>query len=346
MRLIAVLCTVLAAVFPAVAAEPYGTGTLLVVNREGGSISFFDMERAAEMARVPVGERIPHEAAVSPDGKLAMTSQYGGGNNRGQIVIVMDVEKGAITGTIDLGPKSRPHGMVFLPDNRRALVTMEDSDALALVDAVALKVLKVYPTGGRESHMVRLSPDGSRAYVTSRLGDGTLSVIYLTEDRAPTVIVTGKGAEGIAITHDGKEVWVANRLEGTLSVVDTEKLAIVATVKSQPFPARVAISPKGRVAVPNGMSGQNVVSYFQVFDAASRKLLREVNLSDPSQAEGPSGFGLVAVGEQAVLTDRSRNRILVFNLDDLSSSPRVLPMGHDDPDGASWSPLRVKAPGG
>jgi hypothetical protein len=48
--------------------------------------------------------------------------------------------------------------------------------------------------------MVRLSPDGSRAYVTSRGTEGTLSVIFLEEERPPVVIATGLGAEGLDVT--------------------------------------------------------------------------------------------------------------------------------------------------
>ena len=43
-------------------------GTLLVVNRQGGSISFFDLTTEVEIARIPIGPTIPHEVAVSPDG--------------------------------------------------------------------------------------------------------------------------------------------------------------------------------------------------------------------------------------------------------------------------------------
>ena len=76
--------------------------------------------------------------------------------------------------------------------------------------------------------MVRLSPDGSRAYVTSRLGTGTLSVIFLNEDRDPVVIQTGPGAEGLDVSADGSEVWVANRQERSISVIDAELLEVVA----------------------------------------------------------------------------------------------------------------------
>ncbi|SVE28379.1 uncharacterized protein METZ01_LOCUS481233, partial [marine metagenome] len=152
-------------------------GTLLVANREGGSISFFDLATEREIARVPIGPAIPHEVAISPDGRWAVAGEYGPNGSPGQRLVVIDIVNARVMGRIDLGPASRPHDMVFLPDSRRAVATMQDSDMLALVDALALEVLRTYPTGGREGHMVRLSPDGRRAYVTSRGAEGTLSVI-------------------------------------------------------------------------------------------------------------------------------------------------------------------------
>ena len=159
-------------------------GTLLVTDRASGSIAFIDLETRAEVARVPVGEIIPHEVAVSPDGSMALTSEYGPNDQPGQSVILMDVATASTVARIDLGPDSRPHTALFLPDGRHAVATMQDSDQLALIDLEAQAVIRTYATGGREGHMVRLSPDGSRAYVSSRLGDGTLSVIFLNEDRA------------------------------------------------------------------------------------------------------------------------------------------------------------------
>ena len=54
-------------------------GTLLVVNRhaDAGSVSFFDLQTESEIARVPIGPGWPHEVAVSPDGRLALTAEYG-----------------------------------------------------------------------------------------------------------------------------------------------------------------------------------------------------------------------------------------------------------------------------
>ena len=131
---------------------------------------------------MPIGPIIPHEVAVSPDGRLALTSEYGPNSNPGRHVILIDVATASIIGRIDLGPNSRPHTARFLPDGQHAVATMQDSDQLALLDLNSMQVVRTYPTGGREGHMVRLSPDGSRAYVTSRGAEGTLSVIFLNEE--------------------------------------------------------------------------------------------------------------------------------------------------------------------
>ena len=93
-------------------------GTLLVVNRhsKAGSVSFFDLETETEIARIPVGPGWPHEVAVSPNGRLALTAEYGE-NGPGRYVTVMDIPGAQILGRIDMGPMSKPHDSVFLPDN-------------------------------------------------------------------------------------------------------------------------------------------------------------------------------------------------------------------------------------
>ena len=201
-------------------------GTLLVANRTGGSISLFDLATGVEMARVPIGPAIPHEVAVSPDGRLALTGEYGPNDGPGRHLVGIDVAEGRRVGRLDLGPKSRPHSVVFMPDGRRAVVTLEQSDRIALVDVMNWSVLRTYPTGGREGHMVRLSPDGARAFVTSRGAEGTLSIIALAGEAPPIVIPTGTGAEGLAVTPDGREVWVVNRIAKSISIVDTGSLKV------------------------------------------------------------------------------------------------------------------------
>ena len=333
-RMLSLLLAVLlgAAELRAQGADVLNRGTLVVANRDGGSVSFLDLEIGVEVARLPVGPHVPHEVSVSPNGRWVLTSAYGGGP--GRHLVVFDLRNVSETGRIDLGEPSAPHSMAFLPDNRRAVATMEESDRIALVDVVNLEILRTYPTGGREGHMVRLSPDGRRAYVTSRGAEGTLSVIFLEEERDPVVVPTGQGAEGLAVSPDGGEVWVANRDADTLSVVDTETFEVVATLESHRDTNRVEMTASGLVLAPNASEGGAVA----VYDLDTRELLRNVPLREAGSTDG--AFGIFAHGAHAFIADRSNGNILVLD-PSRPETPSLLIDGRDSPDGMAWSPLRV-----
>ena len=337
-RLAPLLLLVLLAAPGLVVAQSGHKGTLLVVNRTGGSISLFDLDTSVEMARVPIGPVIPHEVAVSPDGRLAMTGEYGPNDNPGRHLVVLDVAEGRQVGRIDLGPQSRPHSIVFMKDGGRAVATLELSDRVALVDVVARKVIRTYPTGGREGHMVRLSPDGTRAYVTSRGAAGTLSVIALEGDRPPVVIPTGEGAEGLAVSPDGSEVWVVNRLAGTISIVDTRSLTVIATLDVPPDARRAEISAAGRVLVPHGGPADAPAQFLSVYDLRRRALIGRHAMHEGRT--GPGGFGIHIVGERAFASDRAGRALLAFDLADVTAVGTIA-TGLDDPDGLAHSPVRV-----
>ena len=315
------------------------TGTLLVANRSGGSITLFDLATEIEIARIPIGPVIPHEVHISPDGRLALTTEYGGNDNPGRHIVLIDIASAEVVSRIDLGPNSRPHTALFLPDGRRAVATMQDSDQLALVDLEEESVVRTYPTGGREGHMVRLHPDGSRAYVTSRGDIGTLSVIFLDEERPPAVIATGPGAEGLDVTPDGREVWVANRGGTSISVIDAQSLKIVATLESRPYAGRIEMGPRGHAIVPNGGRGSRVRQYLRLWDVAARRMITEVPLRDGEPQEG--NFGVLIQGDLAFASDPNTGTIQVFQLSGLTER-RPLLLDHDAPDGMAWSPVRVQ----
>ena len=326
--------------FGATAATAQPSGTLVVANRAGGSVSLIDLPTGLEVARLPIGPSIPHEVAVSPDGRYALTGEYGPNGSPGRHIVLIDIVGARIVDRIDLGPISRPHTALFHPDGQHAVATMQDSDRIALVNLTSMQVVRTYPTGGREGHMARLSPDGSRAYVTSRGAQGTLSVIFLDENRSPVVIETGPGAEGISVSPDGREVWVANRGEETISVIDTARLEVVATAPSRPYAGRVEIGPNGLAVAPNGGGGgEPVPQYLRLFDVASREMVDETPLRDGRPQDG--NFGVLIHGHSAFVSDPGEGTIRIFNLEALTEPPAFLATAHESPDGMAWSPLRV-----
>lgn len=316
-------------------------GTLLVVNgdHQAGSISFFDLATKIEVARLPIGVRTPHEIAVSPDGRWAVTGEYGpNADPVGRRVVIIDVPNARIAGYIDLGPDSRPHDSIFLADSRRALVTMEAADRLALVDVVARTVLRTYPIGAdaREGHMVQLSPDEMHAYVAGRQGNGTVSVIYLHEERVPTVITTGLGAEGLAVMADGRTVWVLNQEEDSISIINTQTFRVEDNFPSADQPRRIAALSGGRVVI---VSGNQAGAFLRIYTEETRAVLHDVSIS--ALLPGDDGYGFLVNEEFGFVSNRAGGRILVYDLANPTAPPAILTDGHDRPDGMAWSPLRV-----
>jgi YVTN family beta-propeller protein len=314
-------------------------GTLLVANRhtDAGSVSLFDLEIGVEVARIPIGGGWPHEIAVSPDGRLALTAEYGE-VEPGRRVVIMDIQQARVVGYVDMGPGSKPHDTVFLPDSRHAVVTLETQDLVAIIDVVTQTVVRSYPIGdsAREGHMFFLSPEGDRLYVGGRLGEGTVSIVYLEEDREPTVLQTGIGAEAITATPDGRRVWVINQDENTISIIDPESLAVEKTFDAATQPRRLANLPGGRMAVVNGNSETAGIS---IYDTATQAVLYEMPI--PGDQVGAGGFGFFAIDDTGFVSTRQDGRILMYDFARPDAPPVTLVSGHATPDGMAWSPLRV-----
>jgi DNA-binding beta-propeller fold protein YncE len=235
-----------------------------------------------------------------------------------------------------MGTGSKPHDSVFLPDNRHALITLETTDELALIDVVSRSIVRRLPIGAsaREGHMFALSPDARRIYIGGRVS-GTISIVSIDGNTAPAVLKTGAGAEAIAVASTG-EIWILNQDANTISVIDPESLAIVDTFPSATQPRRLAAIPGARMAVVNGNAE---TAGIRIYDAATRAVVSETGI--PGEGAGAGGFGFLAVGSSAFVSTRADGRILLYDLDQPREHPRAFAMGHDTPDGMAWSPLRV-----
>ena len=224
-------------------APPAAGGPVLLVGNKGeDTLSFIDLASGRELARQPTG-RMPHEIAISPDGKQAAVVAYGG-----TTVDLFDVATRAKLKTIDLAPNAGPHGIIWLSDGR-LVVTTERSQSVAVVDPAAGKVAASIPTGQQGTHMVAVSADGSRAF-TANIAAGTVSVLDLKSGRKLRDVAVGGNPEGIALSTDGRVLWVADLEGARVQAFDSnsfEKLGEVATGRlrsaSQRAPTGAGSSP-------------------------------------------------------------------------------------------------------
>ena len=119
--------------------------TLVVLNKAEATASLIDIESGEGVATLPTGEG-PHEADTTPDGKFVLCTNYGTAENPGSTLTLIDVAKAEVVKTIDLDVYRRPHGVRWLSDGRRAVVTVEDNMAVLIVDVEVGKVEKAIET--------------------------------------------------------------------------------------------------------------------------------------------------------------------------------------------------------
>jgi YVTN family beta-propeller protein len=325
-------------------------GTLVVLNKSDATVSLVDPADGRVLRTAPTGVG-PHEAAVSPDGRVLVVCDYGAAEP-GSTLHVYDLDPFAPRGTVDLGEHRRPHGIVF-EDAGHVLVTAEATRSLLRVDVAAGRVVGRIDTGQETSHMVALDPRRRRAYVAS-IASGTVAAIDLDADAVLAQIATGAGTEGLDVTPDGGEVWAANRAEDTLSVIDAESLAVAAKIRCRGFPIRVKITPDGRqalvscahaggLAVLSVAEREEVTRIAMTLEAApdaDRRLF-----ADRSAASlAPVGILIDPSGARAWVANANADALAVVDL----QAWRVvgfIATGHE-PDGMAWSALpaaRVQA---
>ncbi len=333
----------------AVNVAPATAETLLVVRKSDAAIDLIDPGSGARLASVSLGYA-PHEVSVSPDGRLAAVSNYGSREQPGSTLSIVDLEQPRELRRIDLSPHSRPHGVAwFAPD--RIAVTTEGSKHLLVVEPESGRIVNAIATDQDVSHMVVVDAGGQRAYVTN-IGSGTTTALDLAAGRKLGDLATGAGSEALALTPDGRELWVAARAGGELAIVNTDKLAVTARLPLPGIPIRIAITPDGRTALVTCAGTAEIVA----FDVATRieRVRRQVDAPRTPGADQrplaklapdsvlPIGLLVSGDGASAFVAATMGDVVVQFATESLEPQ-RTIDVG-GEPDGLGVTSVLPKAP--
>lgn len=278
---------------------------LLVGNKSADTVWRLSLRDGRRVGEFRTGEA-PHEIAVAPDGRSAVVTNYGEAKT-GSTLSVLDLVGGKPTRSIDLGQHGAPHGLRFLPDGRRVLVTTEASASVLIVDVGTGEIEREIDVGAGTGHMIAVSPDGQVAYLT-KIQSGTLSRIDLQTGAKTVERPAGKGAEGVAVRPDGAEVWVTNREDGTLTVHDPRTLAVKRRMSSKGFPIRVVFSADGALAFVTNARAATLA----VFNARTKVPVATVPLSREDVIYQPTMLGNAALPIGVVVAaDRPRAYVAI-----------------------------------
>jgi YVTN family beta-propeller protein len=226
--------------------------TLWVNNNSGNSLTPIDPVTGRFGRPVKVDD--PYNLYFTPDGRFAIVMA----ETHKQIVF-RDPHTMAIRHVLPVSCDGVNHAD-FSPDGRYFIVTCEFSGDLIKVDTLAQRVVgHVHLPGKAMPQDIKISPDGRTWYVA----DMQTSGVWLLDGdtmRVERFVPTGQGAHGLYPSRDSRYLYVANRGEGTISLISFATRTVVRKWKlpGHASPDMGGVSADGRVLWLSGRYDREV----------------------------------------------------------------------------------------
>ncbi|MCZ4102193.1 MULTISPECIES: beta-propeller fold lactonase family protein [unclassified Streptomyces] len=227
--------------------------TLWVNNDLGNSLTPIDPATGTTGRAVAVHD--PYNLYFTPNGRYAVVMA-----SADRQLVFRDAHTMALVKTVDAGCGGVNHAD-FSPDGRYFIVSCEFSGDLLKVDTTSMKVLarQKLPLHGAMPQDVKISPDGRTWYIADMMANG-LWVLNGDAFGPPTLLRTGKGAHGLYVSRDSRRLYVSNRGEGSVSVLDfaTGRLAALWRIPHGGSPDMGGVSADGKVLWLSGRYNSEV----------------------------------------------------------------------------------------
>jgi YVTN family beta-propeller protein len=346
----------IAAVLPGiVVAQATPKTSLLILSKQDHTLAIVNSDDLHVVARVPVGDD-PHEVVAAADGRTAYVSNYGFGAFH--TLTAVDLVEQKQKQQIDLGALRGPHGLMFAQE--KVWFTAEAAKAIGSYDPESGKIDWIMGTGQNRTHMLYVFPD-ARRIVTTNVNSATVTILEKTEgaggvppgpppgmpgggagtgrpparlpgppggDWNETVIPVGRGSEGFDVSPDGKEIWVANSRDGTVSVIDIAGKKVTETLQvNVPGANRLKITPDGKLALIS--AGPDLV----FLDTATHHEVKRLHVG-----HGSGGIQVQPDGARAYVAFSPDGFVAVIDLKTLEVVGKIDAGGN--PDGLAWAVQR------
>jgi YVTN family beta-propeller protein len=143
-------------------------------------------------------------------------------------IVFRDAHTMAVRKTVPVSCDGVNH-VDFSPDGRYFVASCEFSGDLLKVDTERQEVIGQIHLDAKHPmpQDVKISPDGKTWYIADMQTSG---VWVLDGDRfsSPTFMATGAGAHGLYVSRDSKVLYITNRGEGSISLLDFATRTLVA----------------------------------------------------------------------------------------------------------------------
>jgi YVTN family beta-propeller protein len=226
----------------------------------------------------------PYNMYFTPDGKYAISVA-----EKLRELVWYDPKTWKIKDTTDVSNCQGIDHADFSVDGKTAVFTCEFGGRVVVLDVATHQVIRTVDMPVRHTVMgpqdIKLAPDGSSWYIADSESNG---VWVLNADATKVVrhIATGRGAHGLYLSRNAQQLYVTNRHEGSVSVLNSYTGAIEAkwTIPGGGSPDMGNVSADGTRLWVSGRY-DNVV---YVFDTRSGAMITEIRVGD-----GPHGLALM-----------------------------------------------------
>lgn len=248
---------------------------LWVLNDLGDSLTEIDPTTGRKGKTIPVED--PYNMYYTPDGKFAIVVA-----EAKERLDFRDAQTMKLVEPLSVPCKGVDH-MDFTADGRFLIASCEFAGKLIKVDVANKKLVGTLDLekGGMPQD-VKTSPDGRVFYIADMHADG----IYLIDPDSFSrigFIPTGKGTHGLYVSRDSKVLYISNRGEGSVSVLDLASRKLVAKweIPHGGSPDMGGVSADGKVLWLTGRYNAEVYA----FDTADGHLLARIKVG-----KGPHGL--------------------------------------------------------
>jgi YVTN family beta-propeller protein len=198
-------------------------GSTAVVTSFNNAVNFVDIATNTVSYTLMTDPSInPDGIAISPDGTLAYVTSF----NSGAVVLVIDMASHAILATIPT--ISFPQGVEVTPDGSQLWITSPLAASVDIIDT--LTNTHVIGLNIAESSGVAFNSTGTHAYITSSgTGSGTVTEVDTGSYKVLNTYTVGLNPVDISMSYADQFLVVNNYGEGSVSVIDLVKNAVVTT---------------------------------------------------------------------------------------------------------------------
>jgi DNA-binding beta-propeller fold protein YncE len=239
-------------------------------------VSTIDLRRRTAGPTYGLDEGDPHDVALTDDGQtlwvtvasqralLELDAETGairqrwvlpadggwmvdGGGAAGGPVVVAHLEGGGLT--LLHGPSRRIEFVRLAPGEIEAVLSPDGATVWSSnmhTDTITITALATrarvgsFPSGGRSPVRVLLSPDG-RTAVVAHSGGTDLVLLDAADPRTKTVIPVPQAPKVLAVSSDGRRLYVSHPEPGGVSLIDLVARTLVRTVGMTGIPDGLAV---------------------------------------------------------------------------------------------------------